>query len=107
MKEERFRLLDNSTSVHYKNSSPSPEGYGNTEEVYNSSNSKMEFHCHSISTSTGKERQESSRAAKQKLFIACFLVLLFICLEVSAYRSILIIYQIKIIKHESTHSNIK
>merc|ERR1712038_1033608 len=72
--KERSRLLYNSTLEHCRTSSP--------RKVYSSTAAQMDFHCHDISTSSEKNRAESSRAAKRKLIIACLLVILFIILEV-------------------------
>lgn len=81
--EERSRLLDNPTLEHCKRSSSPNEEHYNTEKVYTSIGAQMDFHCHDMSTSTGKVREVSSRSAKQKLLVACVLVILFIILEVS------------------------
>ena len=82
--EERFRLLDKTSNIRYNNNpASSEEEYEKIDSLLKSVNSRMEFHCHSGLFSPAKDRQGSSKAAKQKLIVACCLVLVFVCLEVT------------------------
>ena len=82
--EERFRLLDKTSNItHNNNPASSKEEYEKIDTLLKSGNSSMEFHCHSGIFLPAKDRHGSSRVAKQKLIVACFLVLVFVCLEVT------------------------
>ena len=82
--EERFRLLDKTSNIRYNNNPvSSEEEYEKMDSLLKSGNSSMEFHCHSGLFLPAKDRHGSSRTAKQKLIVACFLVLVFVCLEVT------------------------
>ena len=82
--EERFRLLDKTSNIRYNNNPASSEEENEKiDSLLKSVKSRMEFHCHSGLFLSAKDRQGSSRAAKQKLIVACCLVLVFVCLEVT------------------------
>ena len=62
----------------------SSEEEGEARKMYKTFDTKKEFHCHDgDDPSHQKDRKDSSRLAKRKLFVACVLVLMFICFEVS------------------------
>ena len=50
------------------------------KELNSSLTSVIGFHCHNLET---KENQDTSKNAKRKLLPAIFVVLLFLCIEVT------------------------
>ena len=97
-KEEVSLLISNKKSNYISSSN---ESFDDKEKEYSSTERIMDFHCHKISKSLDKGRGDATRTAKRKLFIACFLVLAFVILEVrkcgaTIVRLIIIILSFKI-----------